>query len=260
MLTFWGPRERFCDSLTRRNFLQIGAFGTGLTLADMLRLNAGAKSRTSTKAAIMVFLMGGPSHMDTYDLKPEAPLEYRGEFKPIATNIPGVQISEHFPLQAKMCDKLAILRSVVSSDDHYDSEISTGYSEAVNRTAHHPSFGAVVSKLRGQTDDVPPFVSLRYTPGVDAYNWGVEPGYLGNAHRAFIAARIGEGRPDQLLNNLRLPDNVDAPRMEDRKYLLAAFDKVRRDIDASGTMEGLDGFTARAFDMWLPARSARRWT
>src|SRR6478752_5161915 len=103
MLTLWGARQRFCDGITRRGFLKIGAFGAGLTLADMLRLRAVAGpaggTSTSSKSAIMIYLPGGPSHMDMYDLKPEASVEFRGEFKPIPTNVAGVQICEHFPLQ-----------------------------------------------------------------------------------------------------------------------------------------------------------------
>ncbi len=110
MFTILGGKTRFCDGLSRRSFLQIGAFGAGLTLADMLRLRASAapSARTRPKSAIMIYLPGGPSHMDMYDLKPEAPMEFRGEFKPIQTNVPGVQICEHFPLQAKMWDKFAV--------------------------------------------------------------------------------------------------------------------------------------------------------
>src|SRR6516165_932027 len=161
MLTLWGNRSRFCDGITRRNFLQIGAFGAGLSLAGMLRAQP-KNGSSSRKSAIMIYLPGGPSHMDMYDLKPQAPMEYRGEFKPIATNVSGVQISEHFPRQAKMWDKLAVVRSVVSVDEHSDSLVTTGYSENTNRIAHHPSFGSVVSKLRnGQSNDIPPFVSLR---------------------------------------------------------------------------------------------------
>src|SRR2546423_14373632 len=116
MLTLWGSKQRFCDGLTRRSFLQIGAFGAGLTLAEMLRLQAaaGSTSPTTRKSAIMIYLPGGPSHMDMYDLKPEAPKEFKGEFNPIATNVNGVQICEHFPQQAKMFDKLAVVRSIVS--------------------------------------------------------------------------------------------------------------------------------------------------
>jgi hypothetical protein len=187
MLTFWGNRQRFCDGVSRRNFLQIGAFGAGLTLADMLRLKAAQDpatpaAKTSQKAAIMIYLPGGPSHMDMYDLKPNAAKEYRGEFNPIKTNVAGVQICEHFPLQAKMWDKLAVIRSVVATDEHSDSAIMTGVPENKNRTANHPSFGAVMSKLRGGTaNDIPPFVSLR------GMSRGTEPGFLGVAHRPFRA-------------------------------------------------------------------------
>jgi hypothetical protein len=239
MFTLWGARQGFCDGITRRNFLKIGAFGAGLTLAEMLRsqARAGASPSTPSKSAIMIYLPGGPSHMDMYDLKPDAPAEYRGEFKPIATNVAGVQICEHFPLQARMWDKLACIRSVISVDEHSDSLVTTGYSESQNRVAHHPSFGAVMSRLRGNTsNDIPPFVSLR------GMSIGQEPGYLGVAHRAFTPSGPG-------LQNLNLPGGVNLARMEDRKSLLSGFDQVRRDIDASGTMKGLDAFATRAFDM-----------
>src|SRR5690606_9403842 len=140
------------------------------------------------------------SHMDTYDLKPQAPAEFRGEFKPIPTNVPGVQICELFPEQARMFDKLAVVRSLVSVDEHSDSLVMTGYSENQNRTLGHPSFGAVVSKLRGGASDIPPFVSLR------GMSVGCEPGYLGVAHRAFTPDGPG-------LNNLRLANGVNAGRM-----------------------------------------------
>lgn len=239
MLTIWGSTQKFCDGISRRGFLKIGAFGASLTLADVLRARAASGTETSSshKAAIMIYLPGGPSHMDMYDLKPEAPMEYRGEFRPIATNVPGVQISEHFPLQARMFDKLAAIRSIVSVDEHSDSLVTTGYSDNTNRTAHHPSFGAVVSRLRGNANpDVTPFVSLR------GMSIGTEPGYLGVAHRPFVPN--GEG-----MANLNLPGMVDASRSGDRRGLLDRFDDARRDVDATGTMRGLDAFTTRAFDM-----------
>src|SRR5438105_1738352 len=176
MLTILGQQQRYCDGLNRRNFLKIGAFGAGLTLAGMLRAQAAAPTSTSRKSAIMIYLPGGPSHMDMYDLKPEAPMEFRGEFKPIATNAPGVQICEHFPQQARMFDKLAVVRSIVSVDEHSDSLVMTGYSENTNRTAHHPSIGAVVSRVRSGRADVPPFVSLR------GMSIGSQPGFLGISH------------------------------------------------------------------------------
>jgi len=239
MLTLWGARERFCDGISRRNFLRIGAFGATLSLADVLRqrAEAGAAATTSNKAAILIYLPGGPSHMDMYDLKPEAPAEYKGEFKPIATNVPGVQICEHFPMQAKMWDKFACIRSIVSADEHSDSMVMTGYSAQVNRTASHPSFGSVISKLRSKDPSpMPPFVSLR------GLSTGTEPGYLGIAHRPFNPSGAG-------MQDLRMTTGVDDQRLSSRKSLLEDFDSVRRDIDASGTMNGLDSFTTRAFDM-----------
>ena len=242
MLTFWGERQRYCDNVSRRNFLQLGAFGAGLTLADVLRLKAGqdptaAPAKTANKSAIMIYLPGGPSHIDMYDLKPDAPAEFRGEFKPIQTNVPGVQISEHMPLQARMWDKLAVVRSLISVDEHSDSLVSTGYSENTNRVAAHPSFGSVVSKLRGGGgNDVPPFVSLR------GMSVGTEPGYLGVAHRPFTPSGAA-------LENLRLANGVNADRLDDRKDLLGKFDTARREIDGSGAMKGMDAFAGRAFDM-----------
>ncbi len=140
-------------------------------------------------------------------------------------------------MQARMWDKLACIRSLVSVDEHSDSLVMTGYSENANRTAHHPSFGAVMSKLRGAgAGDIPPYVSLR------GMSRGTEPGYLGVAHRPFTPD--GDG-----VRNLRLAGGVNTSRMDDRKSLLSNFDDVRRDIDATGTMKGIDSFTARAFDM-----------
>ncbi|MCS6865538.1 MAG: DUF1501 domain-containing protein [Gemmataceae bacterium] len=242
MLRILGSSHRFCDGATRRDFLQIGAFGTALTLADLLRYRAAAAAgkkqpSRSKKSAIMIYLPGGPSHMDMYDLKPDAPKEFRGEFNPIATNVPGVQICEHFPLQAKMWDKLACIRSIVSVDEHSDSLVMTGYPERVNRTADHPSFGSVVSKLRaGDQGAVPPFVSLR------GMSRGTEPGYLGIAHRPFTPSGPG-------IQNLRLANGVTIDRLDERKSLLDQFDDTRREIDASGTMIGMDAYTEKALEM-----------
>jgi rhodanese-related sulfurtransferase len=242
MLRILGSARRFCDGASRRDFLQIGAFGAGLTLADMLRggtAHAAAKKQPSRsrKAAIMIYLPGGPSHMDMYDLKPDAPAEFRGEFKAIDTNVPGVQICEHMPLQAKMWDKLACVRSLVSVDEHSDTLVMTGYPDRVNRIAEHPSFGSVVSKLRGEdAGAVPPFVSLR------GMSRGTEPGYLGIAHRPFTPG--GQGNA-----NLCLANGVTLDRLEDRKGLLGAFDDTRREIDATGSMAGMDAYTEKAIEM-----------
>lgn len=245
MLTLWDSKQSaLCDGVSRRSFLKIGAFGAGLTLADMLRvkaLGASGPPTRSAKSAILIFLEGGPAHQDTYDLKPDAPAEFRGEFKPIRTNVPGVQICEHLPLQARMWDKLAVIRSVISLGDHSDSIVSTGRSFPATDVAHHPCFGSVVSKLRGDTaGGIPPFVNLRkkLPPSM---SYGTNPGYLGVAHLPFSPDGPG-------LRNLRLPDDMTVDRLEDRRALLGSFDTLRRDIDATGTMKGMDSFTSRAFD------------
>ncbi|MBU6295372.1 MAG: DUF1501 domain-containing protein [Planctomycetes bacterium] len=242
MLTIWGKAQRFCDGISRRDFVQVGALGASLTMADIMRqraMGAVKASGSKAKAAILIYLPGGPSHMDMYDLKPEAPKEFRGEFNPIATNVPGIQISEHFPMQAKMFDKLAVVRSLVSVDEHSDSLVMTGYSENTNRTQQHPSFGSVMSKIRSAdagAQSVPPFVSLR------GMSRGTEPGFLGVAHRPFTPGGPGLANLKPATANTGL--NLDA-----RKDLLTGFDDLRRDIDASGTISGIDTFTARAFDM-----------
>jgi Protein of unknown function (DUF1501) len=240
MLRFLGGAGRYCDGLSRRNFLQIGAFGAGLTLADTLRASASSKPAgrsTKTKSAIFVYLGGGPSHIDMYDPKPDAPAEIRGEFKAISTNVPGIQICEHMPLQAKMFDKLAVVRSLTSVDEHSDSLVMTGYPERTNITAEHPSFGAVVSKLRGDSShSVPAYVSLR------GMSRGTEPGYLGVAHRPFTPGGPGNA-------NLKLANGVTAERLDDRKNLLSTFDDARRDFDATGAMRGMDAYTGRAIDL-----------
>jgi hypothetical protein len=241
MITIWGAKQKSCDGISRRNFIKIGAFGAGLTLAEMLRLRAegfrGPSRSTALKSAIMIYLPGGPSHMDMYDLKPEAPVEFRGEFRPIPTNVTGVQICEHFPMQARMWDKLACVRSIISVDEHSDSLVMTGYSQRENMIANHPSFGAVVSRLRCNVQvDVPPFVSLR------GMSRGTEPGFLGVAHRPFTTNGPG-------MQNLRPANGVSPERVAQRRALLEGFDDVRRDIDATGTMSGMDAFTTRAFDM-----------
>jgi hypothetical protein len=243
MLSILGSTQKFCDGLSRRSFMKIGAFGAGLTLADMLRAKALANdvpnrtTPTPTKSAIMIYLPGGPSHMDMWDLKPEAPVEYRGEFRPIQTNVAGVQICEHMPRQARMWDKLSCVRSIVSVDEHSDSLVMTGYSENTNRTQHHPSFGSVMSRLRGSANrDIPPFVGL-YGSTV-----GNQPGFLGIAHRPFTPGDAGNA-------NLTLPGGVNMDRVDERRGLLNRFDEIRRDVDQTGSMQGMDAFAQRAFEM-----------
>jgi uncharacterized protein (DUF1501 family) len=227
--------------LTRRQFLRVGAFGTAFTLADQLRaadLQKAATKSARAKSAIMIFLPGGPPHLDTWDPKPDAPSEFRGEFGSIATSAPGVRFIEHFPLQAKLFDKLAILRSVVGmSEEHADVQIQTGYTSTIAKAGRRPSFGAVVSKQRGWGQGLPPFVSLR------GLTTGSEPGFLGIAHRPFSPGG------DEADSSLRLSAAVPVERLDERKALLAAFDGGDRKADASGSMAGMDSFQQQAFEM-----------
>src|SRR5439155_25419754 len=160
MLTILGSRSRFCDGVSRRNFLKIGALGLGgLTLPQLLRAEAqsGLTPGKSHKAVIMIFLPGGPAHQDIFDLKPDAPLEARGEFKPIRTNVPGIEICEHLPLCAQVADKYALIRSVTHEDNGHGSAMYanvTGWphprpnTNPVPAPEDYPAYGATISHLR----------------------------------------------------------------------------------------------------------------
>src|SRR5215510_4351602 len=143
--------RRYCDGVSRRNFIKIGALGMGgLALPQLLSAEAASGLRRSHKAVIMIYLPGGPPHQDTFDLKLDAPSEIRGEFRPIPTNVPGLQICEHLPLTAKICDKLAVIRSISDAvDDHSDFMCMTGRRKRNQPPGGWPSFGAVVSKVLG---------------------------------------------------------------------------------------------------------------
>ena len=240
MLTIHGQSSRFCDGVSRRNFLRIGALGMGgLALPQILRAEAQSGIRKSHKAVIMIYLPGGPPHQDTFDLKLDAPSEIRGEFKPIRTNVPGIQICEHLPLMAGMMDKLAVIRSLADArDDHTDFHCLTGRTKNNQPPGGWPSFGSVISKLQGANDSaLPPFIGLEPKMQHRPYN-AATPGFLGVSHQSFKPA--GEGMADMTLNGISLE------RLADRKTLLSCFDHFRRDVDSSGLMEGLDTFNEQA--------------
>ena len=237
MLTITGPHQHLCDGLSRRGFLKAGALAVGgLTLADLLRLKAQARPTVGvSKAIIMVYLNGGPSHMDMYDLKPDAPVEYRGEFKPIRTNVPGMDICELMPMQATIADKVAIIRNMkFQQEGHTAPELYTGFLKG-----NRPAIGSVVSKLRsdaGVLGALPPNIYIG-----DANHVG-HPGYLGKAHEAYI--------PGTMSTNLSLLREVSVERLSDRRGLLESFDTLRRDLDdARDSLAGMDAFTAQAMEM-----------
>ncbi|HTG44797.1 MAG TPA: DUF1501 domain-containing protein, partial [Verrucomicrobiae bacterium] len=144
MLTILGQSSRFCDGISRRNFLKIGALGLGgLSLPEVLRAQADAGQRNSHKAVIMIFLPGGPPHQDMFDLKMDAPSEIRGEFRPIRTKVPGIQICEHLPLLAQQMDKMSLIRSVVGAlDDHNAFQCLTGRVARNQPPGGWPSLGS----------------------------------------------------------------------------------------------------------------------
>lgn len=244
MLTIYGPKNRFCDGISRRNFLKIGALGMGgLSLPQVLRAEASQGIGSSHKAVIMIFLPGGPSHQDMFDLKMDAPAEIRGEFKPISTSVPGIQICEHLPKMAKLMDKMAIIRSIVgATGDHYAVQCLTGRSHVNPPAGGWPSIGSVLSKLQGPVDKaIPPFVGLSPKMGHTPWADPGQSGFLGPAHSPFKPN--GGGMADMTLNG------ITTDRLADRRTLLASFDRFRRDVDSSGLMEGLDSFTQQAFGM-----------
>lgn len=252
MLSILGNRHQLCDRISRRDALRIGALGVGgLTLADVLRADALAGRSQSHKAVIMIYMCGAPSHQDMYDLKMDAPAEIRGEFRPIPTNVPGIEICEHMPRTAAIMDKLVPLRSVVGSPSGaHDSFICyTGHTTRNQPPGGWPAVGAVASRVLGATNEsVPPFIGLAPDTGHPPYGSPGLPGYLGIAHAAFRPS--GPARRDMVLNGISMD------RLDDRQGLLAEFDNLRRDVDASGTLEGLDTITQQAFGILTSSRLA----
>jgi hypothetical protein len=236
-----GDGTRFCDGISRREFLKIGGLALGgLALTDVLKAEAQAGIRSSHKAIIMVYLPGGPPHQDMFDLKPDAPSEIRGEFKPIKTKVPGIEICELMPKIAGMMDKFAIIRSLVGARDEHASNIClSGYTYAESRQSHAPSLGSVVSKLQGPVDKtVPPFVGL--APKMGHMEWADpgEPGFLGLAY--------GPLKPDgQLMADMVL-NGITLNRLSDRRRLLTSLDRFRKSVD---TLKGMDALDQKAFDL-----------
>lgn len=252
MLNLVGGPKRLCDGMTRRDALRIGALGLGgLTLPALLRAEQKANRPSGQKSVIMIYLVGAPPHQDMYDLKIDAPAEIRGEFHPIDTNVPGIQICEHMPHLAKIMDKCVPLRSVYGSPDGaHDSFICyTGRTTRNQPPGGWPSIGSITSKLQGPVNrSVPPFVGLAPDAGHPPYGSPGLPGFLGVAHAAFRPS--GPARNDMVLKG------ISESRLKDRKALMAALDTIRRDVDATGTMEGMDAINQQALDILTSSRLA----
>ena len=248
MLNIMGPASRYCDGVTRRNFLKIGTFAFGATafnLADLYRAEA-AQGRSSGphKAVINIYLGGGPPHQDMWEIKTEAPREIRGEFQPIATNVPGIQIGEVFPRIARNMDKCVVIRSITGCVDRHDAvQTMTGFPhDSLRGMGGRPSFGAAIAKVRGSADpSVPAFVGLA---GPTQHRPWSDPGQVG-----FLGASVAPFKPDgEGLANMRL-NGVTTDRFGDRRQLLGSFDQLRRDIDTAGVIDSVDASQRRALDV-----------
>ena len=245
MLKIAGRSHKLCDGISRRDALKIGGLGLGgLSLPQLLKAESQAGIGKSQKSIIMIYMCGAPSHQDMYDLKMDAPSEIRGEYRPIETSVPGLQICEHLPNLAQAMDKCVPLRSVYGSPNGaHDSFICyTGHTTQNQPPGGWPSLGSTISRVQGPTNPaIPAFVGLSPDTGHPPYGSPGHPGFLGVGHAAFRPS--GPTRKDMVLGQ------VDGNRLSSRKELLASLDSIRRNMDASGTMAGLDLLTQQAFDI-----------
>lgn len=257
MLDFIGRSPRDGSGPSRRAILRAGTLGLGgLTLADMLRAKAMGQAPVSgRKSVILIWQAGGPSHIDMYDLKPNAPAEIRGEFKPISTSVPGLQIGEHLPRQAAIFDKMAVVRSAFHTNAGHgmgSQWMQTGYQATIEVNDNiFPSTGSVVARMKGPN-----------APGMPAYVNLPRKVSFGNA--AYLGASYNPFAPDADPNsssfqvrNLKLPGRVDASRLGRRQDLLKDLDGIRRDIDTKGDLAGLDTFYRDAMEMVTGTRAQK---
>ncbi len=272
MLTFEGGNVRHCDGLSRRSFLKAGALGIGgLTFADMLRAEAAAGVGSSTKAVINIHLDGGPPQMDMIDLKPDAPVEIRGEFTSIPTAIPGFHISELMPKVAGIADKFAFIRSLVgAATGHHAFQCLSGFDDKdLAAIGGRPAMGCVLTKLLGApTDPAPTYVDL--LQGRALVRNSARPGFLGPAYSPFRPdisrmfqrtlepgmkrelAALGSGHS----TSLTLSEGLSIGRLRDRVKLLAGIDRFRRDVDASGVMAAMDRYNQQALGILTSGKFA----
>jgi hypothetical protein len=251
-----GTTPRYCDGLTRRSFLQLGVAGmASVSLAGIARAAAAAQSSNKKNTSvILLWLDGGAGHMDTYDMKPDAPEEYRGIWHPIRTNVPGVEITELFPLQAKIAHRFSLLRSLHHDDgDHFGAAhrilTSRPGASGKDQSQKSPGINSIATKLLGpRKAGMPANVALPHAMTV-----GLRPGYLGSSYlgQQFDPFEPG-GDPNAAkydVANLAPPPGMTVARLDDRRYLKAHMDTMRRDLDASGAMAAMDRFDQEAFDL-----------
>jgi hypothetical protein len=255
---FTGFHPRVREGLTvrsRRGLLKAGLAGlAGVTLPDLLRFRAqaaaGGRPVGSHKSVILLWMAGGPSHIDTWDPKPDAPAEIRGPFSTIPTKLPGIRFCEHYPKQAAMMDRLTLIRSMVCrGSNHQPNQVmQTANPDCEPRTnpaaKHYPAIGSFVAKHHGANDpQVPAYVALNVKDRTHIA-WG---GYLGKRYDPFLG--------DKAMDLFKLPRGLTMERLESRRSLHEQMDTLRSDIDLAGSMEGLDAFGEQAFDLVAGARA-----
>jgi hypothetical protein len=262
-----GGSNRYCDGITRRSFLQLGVAGmASLGLPQILRAKADAKSGSGSSkdtSVILIWLDGGPSHMDLYDMKPNAPAEYRGIWKPIRTRVPGFDITELFPKQARVTDKFSIVRSLHhDTGDHFAgghrmlTAKDMGVSGA-NNESKFPSIGAIVTReLGARRKGLPAYVAVP-----NASSIGLTPGYfgghmLGATHNPFQTGG-DPNAPNFTVQNLNLANGLTLKKLEDRRGLLKHFDKARRHLDPLPQVQAMDRFGQEALE-FVSGPTARR--
>ena len=260
MLTVSGSltsKGRFCDGLSRRDFLRIGGLGMGgAALPQLLQAEQIAGLRNSKKSIIMIYMAGAPPHQDMYDLKMDAPSEVRGEFRPIPTNVDGLEICELLPRMAKIMDKCVPIRSLYGAPNGshdsfmcYTGKVGSTLNMIGQPAGGWPSIGAVTSKLMGtKAENIPAFVGLAPKAGHPPYGSSGKPGFLGFSNGPFKPS--GPGKKDLALDGLSLA------RLDERRGLLESFDQFRRDADQTGMMEGLDEFHEEAFGLLTSSQLA----
>ncbi len=262
-----GSTSRYCDGLDRRSFLTLGVAGlASVGLPGLLRARAesiGARAARRDTSVILIWLDGGPSHLDLYDMKPEAPAEYRGIWRPRHTRVPGFDISELFPRQAQVTDKFSIVRSLHhDTGDHFAAAhrmLTTkdmGVSGA-NQAQRFPGVGAIASRELGpRRRGMPAYVGVPTIHSV-----GITPGYhgghmLGAQHNPFQAGGDPNGA-NYSVANLNLANGLTPERLEEHRSLTSHFDTALRQLDNQGTAEAMDRFSQEAFD-FITGPVARR--
>lgn len=270
MLSINGPTVRTCQGISRRELLSVGGLGfLGLTLPELLRGQAQAAARKDAsatfgkaKSCMIVFLNGGASHHDTFDMKPDAPVEIRGEFQPIDSNVPGIRVCEHLPMIARHMDKCTVVRSLSHLDTNhpsgvywmvtghpYHKGIGSGLSENITRE-DHPHLGSQLTAVEGKRDKaVPIFVTV---PDYIAVNGpvraGQHGGFLGSKHDPFVA-RGNPNDADYQPVDLGLVPNVSAERLSDRRALLRQVNGRLDHLEKHLASRSLDNFYDKAYGL-----------